>query len=72
MITVEDLRQKLENLQRAKWHGRPVPFTILLDRTGETIKTWGISGYPTVALIDPDGRLVRGDLDTLRQKLDGK
>jgi thiol-disulfide isomerase/thioredoxin len=38
MITVGDLTLKIENLQRDKWHRRPLPFSILLDRTGETVK----------------------------------
>jgi len=72
MITVEDLRQKIASLRNEKWGGKSLPFTILLDQTGETVKAWGISGYPTTAIIDPDGRLVRGDLDTVRQMLNRK
>jgi thiol-disulfide isomerase/thioredoxin len=68
-ITVEELREKLGSLEKQKW-GKPLPFPVLLDRTGEIIKTWGISAYPTTAIINPDGALMRGDLETLASKLD--
>jgi thiol-disulfide isomerase/thioredoxin len=67
-ITVEELREKLKGLEKQKW-GKPLPFPVLLDRTGEIIKTWGISAYPTTAIINPDGVLMRGGLETLASKL---
>lgn len=41
------------------WNGRPLPFPILLDATGETLKTYRVSAFPTHILIDPEGRLVK-------------
>ena len=68
-ITSEELTEKLAGLAEQKW-GKPLQIPIVLDRSGQTIKTWGISAYPTMALITPTGDLMRGDLETLRQELD--
>jgi hypothetical protein len=40
------------------WRGRDLPFPILLDATGKTIKAYGVRAFPTTILIDPEGRLV--------------
>src|SRR5438105_2441369 len=40
------------------WNGKDLPFPILLDATGETIKTYEIRKFPTTILIDPEGKLV--------------
>jgi hypothetical protein len=68
-LGLDDLKAKLATLVRGKWAGKALPFPVLLDRSGETIKTWGISAYPTTAIINPHGELIRGDLETLREKL---
>ena len=53
-----------------RW-GRALPFPILLDSTGKTIQNFGVFGFPTTMLIDPEGKLVRrGGLERLRAKLD--
>lgn len=59
--TVKDfpeLDKKLEPIRKGTWGGRDLPFPILLDSTGETIKSYGINAYPTTILIDPEGKLV--------------
>ena len=71
-ITLEELKQKLDSLAKNKWSGEPLPFPVLLDRSGDTIKTWGISEYPTVAVINPKGELTEGGLETLQRALDRK
>jgi hypothetical protein len=53
-----ELDKKLEPIIKNRWGGRPLPFPILLDSTGETIEKFGISAFPTIVLIDPEGRLV--------------
>jgi hypothetical protein len=53
-----ELDSKLEPIIKNAWRGRPLPFPILLDSTAETIETFGIRGFPTIVLIDPEGRLV--------------
>jgi hypothetical protein len=40
------------------WRGRDLPFPILLDATGQTLKDYGIRAFPTTLLIDPEGKLV--------------
>lgn len=59
--TVKDfaeLDKKLEKPRATYWGGRDLPFPILLDATGQTIKDWGVRAFPTTLLIDPDGKLV--------------
>jgi len=56
--TFEELDQKLTTVKKSYWHGKDLPFPILLDATGETIQTYGIRAFPTTILIDPDGNLV--------------
>jgi thiol-disulfide isomerase/thioredoxin len=68
-IGVEELKTKLLSLEKQKW-GKPLPFPVVLDRTGGIIKTWGICAYPTTAIIDPSGVLIRGDLETLADRID--
>ena len=53
-----ELDAKLAPIVTGMWKGRTLPFPILLDSTGETIASWGIKGYPTTVLIDPEGNLV--------------
>lgn len=63
--SVKDFRELDKNLVKTKaayWGGRDLPFPILLDSTGETIKTWGVQHFPTTVLIDPDGNL-QGEAD---------
>jgi hypothetical protein len=59
--TFEDLDKRLPKLKEQFWKGQDLPFPILLDSTGQTLKAWGIQGFPTTVLIDPEGRLVRTD-----------
>lgn len=42
---------------------------MLLDDTGETIETWGIQAFPTLVLIDPQGRVVKGDAEAMLAKI---
>jgi len=56
--TFDELDPLLEKIAEDLWNGEPLPFPILLDSTGETIERYGIMSYPTLVLIDPDGRIV--------------
>jgi hypothetical protein len=68
--TFAELDPKLEDLQKQAWNGKPLPFPILLDSTGQSLKDYGIEAFPTVVLIDPDGNVVRGgDADSLEKQL---
>jgi thiol-disulfide isomerase/thioredoxin len=53
-----ELDGKLENARAKFWGGKNLPFPILLDSTGETIKHFGIERLPTMLLIDPEGKLI--------------
>ncbi len=54
----------------------PIDFTILLDETGEMIKTWPVRGLPTTFVLDSEGRLIyraiggrKWDSDSLLKKI---
>jgi hypothetical protein len=55
----QQLDERLKPIVARTWGGRPLPFPILLDTTGETIENFGVRAFPTLLLIDPDGHLVR-------------
>lgn len=52
------LDEKLQPIIRRIWHGRSLSFPILLDTSGRMVKKYGIEGWPTAVLIDPEGRVV--------------
>jgi thiol-disulfide isomerase/thioredoxin len=54
-----ELDEKLKPIVAKAWGGRPLPFPILLDTTGETIKKLGVRAFPTVLVVDPKGHLVQ-------------
>ncbi|MHC5544623.1 TlpA disulfide reductase family protein, partial [Singulisphaera rosea] len=60
--TFAELDPKMEPLAKAWWQGKPLPFPILLDASGETIARFGVRGFPEVYLIDPEGRVVELDI----------
>ena len=69
--TVKDfteLDEKLAPVIEKRWGGKTLPFPILLDPSRATINAFGISAYPTNVLIDPEGRLVKGDAEKLLEK----
>lgn len=63
--TFEELDERLKLVIEKRWEGKPLPFPILLDSTGATVKAFGIRAYPTNILIDPEGRLVRGNAEKM-------
>ncbi len=80
--TAEELESKLAEFTENRWAGRAIPFRIALDgggRTpiegtersvnGATTAAYGITGWPTTVLIDPDGKVV-GKYDGHRQELE--
>ncbi len=59
--TVKDFKEldnKLTKVKEMYWRNRDLPFPILLDSTGQTIKDYGVHYFPTTILIDPEGKLV--------------
>jgi hypothetical protein len=68
--TFAELDTKLAPVIAKQWRGKSLPFPILLDATATTVRAYGIQGYPTLLLIDPDGRIVKGGNEaTLAAKL---
>ncbi len=55
----KELDEKLKPSIAGPWAGRPLPFPILLDATGETVRNFGIRAFPSVLIVDPLGRLTR-------------
>ncbi len=71
--TLQEVDAKTATAKTQYWKGRDLPFPILIDASGSTIKQFDISAFPTMILFDPKGRLVgEASLDTLKQALAGK
>lgn len=66
-----DFHGKTLNLEKEVWHGAP-PFPLVYDETTHMTSDWDVHQFPTYALIDPGGNLVReGDLSMLKARVDG-
>lgn len=68
--SVDSLEEKLEPIRKHVWGGRAIPFPIVLGNTFSNWERYAIQGLGDYLLIDPEGRMVRGDLETLQQILD--
>ena len=55
--TLADCKPQFQKLQTNVWKIDKFPFPILMDASGQTVKNYKVAGYPTGALIDPDGKL---------------
>jgi thiol-disulfide isomerase/thioredoxin len=69
MQTMADLDRKLKPVLRAVWHGKDLPFPVLLDNTSRSMENFGVELFGISLLIDPSGRLVQGDESTLAAML---
>lgn len=67
---LDELDELLKPISESLWNGRELPFPLLLDTTGKTIKRYGIYYYPTLILIDPQGNLAGTDPDGLEKALE--
>ena len=69
---IAGLEKELEPVKKAVWGGKVLPFPVLLDNTFQTYERFGLegSGVSNLLLIDPEGKLVEGDLKTLAGNLD--
>jgi peroxiredoxin len=70
--SIAELERHLELVKKSVWGGKDLPFPVLLDNTFQTYERFGLegSGVSTTLLIDPDGKLVQGDLKSLGKRLD--
>ncbi len=55
-----ELDKKLASISKKYWKGRELPFPILIDDDGKTVKAYDIQWFPTTVLVDPQGRIVPG------------
>ena len=68
--TFAELDPKLASVKSQFWGGRDLPFPILLDATGNTLRSFGVSSFPTIIVIDPKGKVVKhGGEHTVREHL---
>ena len=63
-----EMDEKLKPVIEKRWKGKSLPFPILLDASGATVKGYGIQAFPTLILIDPDGHVVRGGSEALLEE----
>jgi AhpC/TSA family len=66
--SVADLDKRLQSIVKHVW-GKPQPFPVLLDPSFTTWERFGLPGLGTVILIDPEGKLMKGDESVLAEKL---
>jgi hypothetical protein len=71
--TFAELDPKIAKHEAEIWKGK-LPFPVLIDAPNEvTTKRYGIEGYPTIILIDPEGKIVKGgSLEMLKEKIGAK
>ncbi len=69
MDSIAEVDRALEPIVEHVWNGKPLPFPVLLDPSLATLERFGVPGYQTL-LVDPDGRLVEGNEETLAKKLE--
>ena len=50
----------IKALEEGRWK-KKFPFPILVEQGDNTLRAWGIRGFPTAALINPQGKLVAMD-----------
>jgi hypothetical protein len=67
--SIADVDRALEPIVKHVWGGKTLPFPILLDPTFKTWERFGLPGLGTVILIDPEGKLMKGDEAVLAEKL---
>jgi Flp pilus assembly protein TadD/thiol-disulfide isomerase/thioredoxin len=68
--SLKAMDRSLAGTIRGLWGGRTLPFPVIVDGEETTFKNFGIAGYPTQLLLDPDGRIVRdGDVAFLESVL---
>jgi len=69
--TLADIdKNGLSAIEANVWNGQPIPFPIVLDNSFKTCERYGVPGFGTVVLVDPDGRIAQGDAATLQAILD--
>jgi len=70
--TIAQMDVALRPIVQHVWGGKALPFPILVDPTTRTCESWGLSGYGEMSLINPEGKIVPGDIAELRAALANK
>lgn len=65
--TMADLDRELAPVVKAIWHGKQIPFPVVLDNTLQSVANFGQTA--SKLLFNPEGKLVPGDEKTLAEKL---
>lgn len=69
--TLADIdKNGLSAIEANVWNGQRIQFPIVLDNSFTTLERYGVPGFGTVVLVDPDGRIAQGDSSTLQAILD--
>ncbi len=69
--SVASLQKELEPIKKNVWGGKDISFPIIIDNTLANWERYAILGLGDYLLIDPNGRVTRGDLGTFQKILDG-
>ena len=56
--TLAEMDSKLPAIRERYWNGEELPFPVIVDAGETTAKRFGIQGWPTTLIFDPDGKLV--------------
>jgi hypothetical protein len=69
--TMRELENYLEPVKNNVWSGKDLPFPVLLDTTFQTYERLGLEGSTAsnLLLVNPEGKLVEGNLQTLERML---
>ena len=70
--SIADVNRALKPIVEHVWGGKSLPFPVLLDTTFLTWERFGLPGLGSAMLINPEGKVVAGDLATLDQILKEK
>lgn len=55
--SLADLDEKMKKIEERSWEGKKLPFPIILDHSGQTLRSFGVQGFPTLIVIDPAGKV---------------
>ena len=68
--TFKELDEKMKSVVEKAWGGKDLPFPSLLDATGQSLRNFSIKALGTHVLINPEGKVVRGNGErTLEEEL---
>ncbi len=66
MQTMADFDRMLQPIKKGVWHGKELPFPVLLDNTSQSMENFGVDLYGITLLMDPTGALSKAMKRPLR------